>query len=410
MKYVLLVLSVFILLGCEHGDMMEEEMATEEAMGTTVVHKTLYYGDIVSDKVVMLDIESMQLRDSIESNGHYPYEVSEGFGSDLFVINRKDYTMGILDTQSNTIVDEVALDFSPRSIKINNYDAFLTSSNAPSGAIINGSTASAAYSDSSYVEPSSYGGSNATGHPVWVDDNYFLLLDRTENSIELYVKGNHLPIDKFETKSSVHHVMLKNGYFYGVEEGKQGVVSPGILKFSVVNEKINIVQERLLSELGGLPSDFVPATWGAHHAAFHPTLEYIYMGSSEGNVFVMDLATLSLKDTFKSGKGVGHITFHNTMLITTNHYDTFKSFYDASNPENNVLIKDIYFDTKVYADVTMQSHTTHIVDNMMYFMFNTDHDSTLYEIDLNRLTIHRKLTLDNHTCLMGSFVESEDAM
>ncbi len=405
MKYYILVFSVFMLLGCEHGDMMEEEVMT-----TTVIHKTLYYGDIVSDKVVMLDIESMKLRDSIDSNGHYPYEVSEGFGTDLFVINRKDYTIGVLDTHTNTIADAVALDFSPRSVKINNLDAFLTSSNAPSGAIINGNISSAAYSDSSYVDPVSYGGTNATGHPVWVDNNYFLLLDRTENSLELYVKGNYLPIDKFKTKSSVHHVMLKNGYFYGIEEGEQNVVSPGILKFSVSSGKINIIQERLLSELSGLPSDFLPATWGAHHGAFHPTQEYIYMGSSEGNVFVLDLATLSLKDTFKSGKGVGHILFHNNLLITTNHYDTFKSFYDAANPVSNVFIKNIYFDTKVYADMTMQSHTTHIVENMMYFMFNTDHDSTLYEIDLDRLRIHRALTLDNHTCLMGSFVESEDAM
>jgi hypothetical protein len=358
----------------------------------------------------MLDIESMKLRDSIDSNGHYPYEISEGFATDLFVINRKDYTIGVLDTHTNTIVDEVALDFSPRSIKINNLDAFLTSSNAPSGAIINGSTASATYSDSTYVDPISYGGTNATGHPVWVDDNYFLLLDRTENMIELYVKGNHSPLQKIQTKSSVHHVMLKNGYFYGIEEGEQNKVSPGVLKFSVANGKITVLQERLLSELSGLPSDFLTETWGAHHGAFHPTQEYLYMGSAEGNVFVLDLATLSLKDTFKSGKGVGHILFHNNLLITTNHYDTFKSFYDASNPESNVFIKNISFDTKIYADVTMQSHTTHIVDDMMYFMFNTDHDSTLYEIDLNRISIHRKLILDNHTCLMGSFVESEDAM
>jgi hypothetical protein len=54
----------------------------------------------------------------------------------------------------------------------------------------------------------------------------------------------------------------------------------------------------------------------------------------------------------------------------------------------------------------MQSHTTHIVDGKLYFMFNTGQNSTLYKINLGSITIENSLTLDNAYCLMGSSSES----
>ncbi len=400
MRYYIPVLSVFLFLGC--GGHMHDDDAIE------VARSTLYYGDINNDDVIALDIDQMKVLKSINSNGIYPYEVAVGFGEELFVINRADDTIGILDSVTDTISAEVDLNFYPRSTSINNNDTLVTSANDPAAAIIVENIASDTYTDSSYVNPKSYGGDNATGHPVWVDDKYFLLLDRTENSIELYQKDNFTPVDKLTTLSSVHHVMFKEGYFYGISEGEQGVVSPGIVKFSVKNGKITLVIERLISSLSNLPNDFKSDSWGAHHGAFHPTKAYIYIGSAEGNVFVLDLATLHLADTFKSGKGVGHFSFYNDMLIVTNHYDNFKSFYDASNPRAHTLIKNLKFSDEVYDGITMQSHTSHIVDKHLYFMFNSDHNSTLFKVDLESLTISDSLTLENCYCLMGSFVESTE--
>ncbi len=402
MRYAFYLLPAFLLLGCGPGDHMDDSM--DETTVVTTVNDTLYYGDIINNDVIGLDLKLMQQVQTISSNGEYPYEIAQALGDELYVLNRKDYVIGILDPITNTVTKEVPLSFYPRSIKINLNDILLTSANEPAAAIINSDVASMTYADSSYTEPISYGGSNATGHPVWVDDTHFLILDRTENTVELYEKGNFLPIDKFITKSSVHHVMLKEGIFYGIEEGEQNAASPGILKFSVVHGKINVLMERLLSDLSGLPDDFTAAGWGAHHGAFHPTQNYIYIGSAEGNVFVLDLANLGLADTFKSGKGIGHFTFYGTMLITTNHYDTFKSFYNASNPKDHKLIKTLTFDDHIYDGITMQSHTTHIVDNKLYFMFNTDHDSTLYKIDLDTISIEKNIQLPNRYCLMGSLL------
>jgi len=404
MRYFVYTLFAFLLLGCGPGDHMDEE--SMDSTPETVTTNILYYGDIINNTVVALDTTLMQPIKNIDSNGDYPYEIAQALGNELYILNRKDYTIGVLDPASDTITDEIALDFYPRSIKINNSDILLTSANEPAAAIITSHIASPSYTDSHYREPVSYGGSNATGHPVWVDNDHFLLLDRTENAIELYRKDFYQPIDKLTTKSSVHHVIEKNNIFYGISEGEQNGVSPGILKFTVTNGRIMLQQERLLSSLPDLPEDFLPATWGAHHGALHPTQNYIYIGSAEGNVFVLDLEKLELADTFKTGKGIGHFTFYGTMLITTNHYDNFKSFYNAADPRNHKFLKELRFSDHIYKGITMQSHTTHIIDNKLYFMFNTDHDSTLYKINLDTITIEGGVSLANHYCLMGTLVSN----
>ena len=37
-------------------------------------------------------------------------------------------------------------------------------------------------------------------------------------------------------------------------------------------------------------------------------------------------------------------------------------------------------------------------------MFNTDHDSTLYKVDLDTISIDQTIQLSNRYCLMGSLV------
>jgi YVTN family beta-propeller protein len=371
----------------------------------TSAHNFIYYGDITNNRVVTFDVSLMKLSSTINSDGLYPYEIANGLDKELYILNRHDNMIGVIDSSSNTIIDEITLPFYPRSISKNSINnILLTSTDKPSALIINNNSTSTVYSDSKYKTPLSYGGDTATGHPIWVDDNYFLLLDRTENTIELYEKYIYKPIDKVRTKSSVHHVITRSGIFYGICEGKRNGISPEIIKFTISNGRINIIQERLLSSFDNLPLDFTKDVWGSHHASFHPTEDYIYMGSTEGNVFVLNLNNLELVDTFKAGKGVGHFSFYKNMLITTNHYDTIKTFHDISNPTNTKYITSLSFGDTIYRGITMQSHTSHIIDNNLYFMFNTDTDSTLYEVDLDSITIKNKITLLDHYCLMGSIV------
>ena len=403
MNYLFYLLPTFLLFGCGIGDHMNDDNM-DSTVTTTSTHNFLYYGDITNDMVVKLDVTLIKPISSTDSNGLYPYEIAKALNNKLYVLNRHDNIIGVLDPITNSIIDEVALEFYPRSISINNNNTLLTSSNRPSAVTIIDNIASNTYSDSTYKSPLSYGGTKATGHPIWVDSNHFLLLDRTENTIELYKKGIYRPIDKLKTKSSVHHIIVRNGILYGISEGKQNGISPGIIKFTILDNKINIIKERLLSSFSNLPLDFKSDVWGVHHGAFHPTLDYIYIGSTEGNVFVLDIKNLELVDTFRASTGVGHFTFYKNMIITTNHYSNIKTFHNISNPRDNKYITSLKFGDIIYDAITMQSHTTHIIGNNLYFMFNTDTDSILYEVNLDSITITRKITLSNHYCLMGSLV------
>ena len=396
MKNIILVVIVGILLvGCRDHD---EEITTYS--------NVIYYGDVNSDMVIGMDVESMSLKSIVASNGVNPYEITAATNNDLYVINRTDYNIGFYDSSINRITSEISLNFMPRSLSIQGSDMLISSVNEPSEAVVSDDTLSDTYSDSTYIQPTSFGGSNATGHPIWIDEQYFLLLDRTENTIELYKKGVYQPVSKVTTSSSVHHVMNRDGLFYGILEGIQGGTAPGVIKFTVSNGQITVLLERLLSEFSGMPVDFQPATWGSHHGALHPSTDYIYLGSAEGNVFVLDLATLNLADTFVSGKGIGHFLFYNDILITTNHYDNFKSFYDATQPTANRFIKNLYFSMTTYSGITMQSHTTHVLDGYLYFVFNTDVDSTLFKINLSTLEVTDSLLMPGRYLLMGSVVST----
>ena len=166
MKYVLALIVILLFLGCRKDHMDEETTIT-------VVNSIVYYGDIKNDAVLAIDIAHMQLQEVITSNGIYPYEVAQGLNNNLYVINRADYNVGILNTVTNTIDDQIDLDFKPRSIAINGNDTLFSSADKPSAAVATAEVVSTVYSDSDFIQPTSFGGSNATGHPVWVDENYF---------------------------------------------------------------------------------------------------------------------------------------------------------------------------------------------------------------------------------------------
>ena len=371
------------------------------------IDRNIYYGDIANDEILNIDIKSMQLRFVLKSTGTYPYEVASGYDEELLILNRRDSNIGRIN--DDKVKAQVELAFSPRSIALNpNQKAVLvSSSNAPAALILD--KTSTIYSDSSYVIPTSYGGTNATGHPFWINDSYFLLLDRTQSAMELYTIGNTNPIAKLETSSGVHHVVKNGDYFYGTLEGERGKTSPGIIKFKIAFEKFEDVTEKLMDTFQNLPSDFNASTWGFHHFAFHHDNKHLYVGSYEGNVFVLDSSDLSLVDTFKAGKGAGHFVFHHDTLIITNHYDTFKSFYNVKNPLDNKLIKHLSLGSTPVKDKIMQSHTSHIVDDYLYFMYNDATQTIFYKVSLLDYTISNSLVFEGRYCVMGALKSTENS-
>ena len=58
MRYAFYLLPAFLLLGCGPGDHMNDSM--DETTVVTTVNDTLYYGDIINNDVIGLDLKLMQ--------------------------------------------------------------------------------------------------------------------------------------------------------------------------------------------------------------------------------------------------------------------------------------------------------------------------------------------------------------
>ncbi len=137
-----------------------------------------YYGDKENNEVLKINYKTMKLEKVIPSSGIYPYEVANGFDNRLLVLNRGDTNIGVIE---NDAIEKVYnLEFKPRSISLNSEKKtiLMCSSSEPAMKILSDTKV---YSDSTYKEPTSFGGKGATGHPIWINEEYFLLLDRTEN-------------------------------------------------------------------------------------------------------------------------------------------------------------------------------------------------------------------------------------
>ena len=393
----MVVLITLILAGCNSSS----DSVSSSDTNTENNNAKIYYGDIKNNRIAVINTTTMELEKFIEGTGEYPYEVSKLDANRIVAIDRKDYKVDVIENDS--ITNSVSLDFKPRSFKTNSGNILFSSVSEPSELLFNSDfSSSSKYGDSTYTVPSSYGGSYATGHPYWVNENYFILLDRCENAIELYKKGRSTPISKVITASSVHHIIYRDGIYYGMMEGSD-TKAPGVIKFSVKYEKIETIDEKYLSDF----SEDNISIMGGHHLAMHPSNNYLYVPSREGVVYVLNASTLALVDKLETGKGVGHIIFANVgdkvYMITTNHHDNYKSIFDATDPTDNIKLKDIALGDAPAADgMTTQSHTTHILDHKLYFTYNDANNSYFEELDLDTLTITRKLKLSNSYLLMGT--------
>ena len=106
MNYLFYLLPTFLLFGCGMGDHMNDDNM-DSTVTTTSTHNFLYYGDITNDMVVKLDVTLMKPISSTDSNGLYPYEIAKALNNKLYVLNRHDNIIGVLDPITNSIIDEV---------------------------------------------------------------------------------------------------------------------------------------------------------------------------------------------------------------------------------------------------------------------------------------------------------------
>lgn len=371
-----------------------------------------YYGDWDANRVFIIDIDNMVLITNVDNTGDGPYGIDQQDPNKAYALTRKTESLTIVDNYTLENYGLITLEHKPRSTNFNANTLLSLVSGADKAmtSIIRTDKNKVVkiIGKNEITTPNDFGGTLATGHPLWLNNSQFFMLDRAARTIQLWQKEGTL-LSTLKTPTSIHHIfqppstsILSNeeNIYYGVIEGSQSeLISPGIIRFAVENNQL--IQTGQVNLFSFSPDTLDLSQMGSHHADFHPDGIYIYIGSAEGHIFVINKNTMAIEKMLDTGKGAGHTTFlaMHDQAIVTNHNATYMTVIDTTNHQ---VIKNIEVASSASSDYKSQSHTSGVSLDMRYFYSAASHDGTFFRIDLETGKIEYLYVGGN--ILMGSFV------
>ncbi len=431
-----------------------------------------WFGDKENNVIDVVDVDNMKIIDQIPT-GHqktYAAEVIKLHGMHtstpkLYIDNRGSDAIDVLDSKTNEIIKTINLPFHPRSISVNKTTGLVAVSGVdkPMTAIIDSKTDTliATVGDMNVTYPTTSGhkyvssGTLACGHPEWLNKDHFVLLDRQHKEIKTYkifkdTSGNWetILINTVSTPSPVHNLIppkihgqaghklnsknekenrhhqeiskdqmdnhnRQGGHlgneqystiFYATAEGATDVY-PSVLKLEF-DEKTGL---KIVDNLEIKKDGLSPNIMGVHHLNFMKDQQHIYVGSDEGNLFIVNYATspMKIEKIIKAGKGAGHTDEfkHSNIAVVINHKDRFITLMDTAS---NTKIADInvsQVDDSLIGKVQTQSHPQYHFsqDGRFFYMFLTE-EGALVKVDLQEKKVVDRLDIGGKIA-MGSFVE-----
>jgi DNA-binding beta-propeller fold protein YncE len=429
-----------------------------------------YFGDKEQNRIVVVDIDGMKLIDEI-ATGHqktYAAEVIKTHGKHelypkMYIDNRGSDAIDVLDSQTNEIVKTIALPFHPRSISVNKETGLVAVSGVdkPMIAIIDSKSdeliATVGKNEVTYPVTSGHdyvsSGTLACGHPEWLNENHFVLVDRQNREISTYKiekdatgKWQTTLINSVATPSPVHNLIppkihgqaghkMRNGrssddflraeghqgghkggsqsghmgkelystVFYATAEGATDVY-PSVLKLEFTEgDGLKIVDNLEIKKEG-----LSPNIMGVHHLNFLKDQKHIYVGSDEGNLFIVryDTTPMQIEKIVPAGKGAGHTDEfkHGNIAVVINHKDRFITLM---NTMTNTKIADInvsQVDETLIGKVQTQSHPQyHFSKDGRYFYIFLTEEGALVKVDLTQKEVVERLEIGGKIA-MGSFL------
>ncbi|MCF6244019.1 MAG: hypothetical protein L3J43_03165 [Sulfurovum sp.] len=439
-----LVLSLSMLLGCgntreDNKSSIYESTKQENQYDGTL---TAFYGDITQNRVVGIDIKNMAIVADIDTEGVKPYTIGRADGKNgtlnkLYTMTRKSPWIEKVDLTTHELLGKIDLAHTPRSCAYNEVMGvqLVSGVDKPMSSLIEPKSDMVVSSvgRKTLVSPSDFGGSNATGHPVWLNANTFALLDREVRKVDVYKvtkNGNTWTstlVSSLDTPTSIHHFIGKGtdgmdggisigdtptDTFYAVAEGSAtDDIAPAILKLKLQNNTLSIVGSVSFDEEatraahqhgnhGHKPENEAEVT-GGHHATMHPDGKHIYVGSSAGYLIVINKVKMKKIREIPTGEGSGHTTFvpQRNLAIVTNHNANFITIVDSKKHKK---IKDLVVSGASINDVIMQSHTSFTDATGDFFYAFASNNGVFYEVDLSSLAVTRTLNTGG-TPVQGCF-------
>ncbi len=364
-----------------------------------------FFGDKENNRVVVVNVEAMELAktDYVYTDHLITYTADKVFDHPkVYVVNRGSDAMDVIDVNTIELTNTIDLEHFPRSAESMNKTLRLNETSGmdkPMASIIDIDTdvVIAAIGKNEKVDPDNnpnHGGSHATGHPFWLDAHHFVILDRYNRKVITYhiekdsndewviKKLNEIP-----TTTSIHQIIPSKGYyngnsktFYATAEGSDDKY-PSIIEFKLTpNKGLKKKREVQLKAKG-----YTAAQMGLHHGDFHPTEKLIYVGSTEGTLFVVDYRKMKVVKTIKAGRGAGHTVMipQKNLAVVINHKDTFVTIV---NTETNTKIQDVSVSThkEWVGNKTIQAHPKyHVSEDGKYFYAYLTEEGVLYEMTLD---------------------------
>ena len=352
-----------------------------------------YYGDWLSHQLFIINLDKMSLEKTLYG-GEGSYGLEPVGRKILISLTRKDTSIDIVDVPTKEIVRSVELGYQPREVTTSPNQSYsvVSGRDIPAHTIFNAKTGSVIQHfdrNQNKVALTDFGGQNATGHPFFVNNDQYLILDRVHREIRLYSVNSGLQ-STLKTATSTHHVLRKGEFLYVSMEGSGNTpgekIAPAILKIAVIGTEVKLLQTASLENAVGA---------GIHHFNFHYDAEHIYTGSNDGYVYVINSLSMEVVDRFQSGFGGGHIDFskkHQRAMVT-NHKSSFITLVDVSNPDNNKILKDKIEIAENIAGKTMQGHTQIISDDEHFFYGAATEDGNFFKVNLLTGALEKKLSL-----------------
>jgi hypothetical protein len=455
------IIAITLLLGCGEGttpsttDVSENSSSNHNNNESTQTGNTshnskktiAYYGDKANNMIVVVDIDNMQLLETI-ATGHqktYAAETIKTRGMEhtinpkMYIDNRGSNAVDVFDSQSNTITKTITLPFYPRSIDVQQETGLvaISGSNKAMTAIVDSRTDTliTTVGEDIVTAPTTSGhayvssGTLASGHPHWLNQNHFVLIDRQNKKIITYKitkmsngTWSTSKVNELTTPSPVHNLIPpevhgehgrqgKHGrnevytstIFFATAEGSTNIY-PSVLKLEFIEGKGLSIIDELKIQKEGLMANIM----GVHHLNFLKDQKTIYVGSDEGTLFIIDYTSTPMRivKTVQAGKGAGHTDEmeHNQIAVVINHKD---KFITLMNTQNHTKIADIEVSSlNEVGTVQTQSHPQyHFSKDGRYFYLFLTEEGALVKVDLIDKKVVERLEIGGKLA-MGSFVKS----
>jgi hypothetical protein len=247
-----------------------------------------------------------------------------------------------------------------------------------------------------------------TGHALWFDEDHFGLIDRKNKQVRVFkvvdnggllsfVQTNVLDSTaSFHAIERVAHPRTREDLvtFYANAEGSVADGQPPFileLKFDPATGSLTNTRQTVLSQSTEKVQGISPVT---HHSGISPDGRYFYAPVFDGKVYIIDRATMSIVKVLDAALGAAHIEFSDSLnlAIVTNHFSNKLTIIDLATQTVKANI-DIGQGQEFHEEEKhlLQPHFSYLSkDGKKFYTFATQ-DGTFLEINLETLTIDRKL-------------------